>query len=255
MDEQPEQSKNSGCCSRCSRCCNCCGRCCICGVDEETKQRNNWRNWQRAFGLLGMLAVLVGCTWYVASYYGIIILNFTFFYVTLIMYIIVPVRAVMSSDWKRAGFGLLQVFCYAPYIQFFLYFLICSVSTVTGTIPVVIELLLTGKLFRSLVAKMTSSPEKQNGNASQTEEEASKEQESVYSGDNEGNIARVNCLVSFGWVVVLVIIAGMACLGLYTSEKYPVRQWFMCLLGLGSYLLFLAEMAVILICVYENCKF
>ena len=111
-----------------SGCCGCCGRCCICCVDKKTRDENNDRNWVRAWKLLAFLAIALAGTIYVASVYGIMILNYTFFYVTLCMYIIVPVRAVMSYNPVRAVFGLMQLFCYAPYIQFFIYYLVVSVT-------------------------------------------------------------------------------------------------------------------------------
>ena len=241
MDEQPEPSKNSGCCTRCSRCCNCCGRCCICGVDEETKKANNVRNWKRAFGLLGMLALIAVCISYVAGYYGIIILNFTFFYVTLIMYIIVPVRAVMSNDLIRAGLGLVQVFCYAPYIQFFLYFLICSVSTITGTIPVFIEMLLTGKLFRLFIWKKIVS--KKNDRTSETIDTINDCKECM-SGSR---MALTNFLVSLGWLALATALGGYvyACM-------YAIGEYILSVIGCLFYAPFVFEMGAILICVYEH---
>ena len=205
----------------------------------------------RAGMFLEWFMTSVGCVWYVASYYGIIILNFTFFYVALVRYVIVPVSAVMSNNILRAICGFLRVFCYAPYVQFFVYYLFCSVYLITDMIPTFIEMLLTGKVIRSLNVcllrgvNLRGSNQRQNNNT-ETQNEG---EEPRGNGDH---IPLCGVLALFCWVWIMMFLMTCTFVAVGVLSWFGIRQYFMVLLGCLFYIPFVIEMVYVLICVYHN---
>lgn len=203
-------------------------------MDEETREKNNRRNMERALEIALGCFLTVGCAWYIVSFYAVVLLNYIFFTVMVIMYAIIPIRSLLSEDIAKTVWSFCHLFCYAPYVQFFLFYLASSVSTIVEMIPAFIEMLLTGKLVRLVLQVMRQ-----------------RFGHKLYGSGEGFGIGRL-CITSFICIALFLATAVLLFLGVAKIGKMDIRAWFIWGIGILFYCAFLLEVALILCCVYED---
>lgn len=89
----------------------------------------------RIVAIIAVLGVLLIFVLFIFSYYGIIIMNFTFFVSSLVSYALQPMYHAFANDWWLMGASFCQAIVNAPYIEFYILYVIISVKQIVGMIP------------------------------------------------------------------------------------------------------------------------